>query len=324
MTFDVIRYRPDLSDAWDAFCANAVNGTFLHTRRFLGYHGDRFDDVSTLLMQGDRIVAVFPAAQARRDATMVVSHPGITYGGVVHDGTLCGERMIEALALLSAHYGAAEYKRLRYKVVPHLYHQRASQDDLYALFRLRANRSRCDLSCAIDLAERPKPSERRRRGLKKASKVVSVAVGAEQVAALWRVLIDNLERKHGAAPVHTLDEMKHLIALFPESIELFCATIEGQVEAGIVVFKTPKVWHAQYIAASDVAYSVSALDAVFERAIEIAHSGGIRYFDFGTSNESEGTVLNQGLYQYKHEYGGGGVVHEFYDIDLSGSHHADF
>jgi len=57
---------------------------------------------------------------------------------------------------------------------------------------------------------------------------------------------------------------------------------------------------------------------VFERATAEALSAGVRYFDFGTSNECEGTVLNEGLYQYKHEYGGGGAVHEFYDIDLLG------
>lgn len=322
MTIDVVRYQPALRDEWDAFCANAVNSTFLHTRRFLGYHGDRFRDVSAVLMQGGDIVGLFPAAEATADRSMVVSHPGITYGGIVHGGTLCGGRMIEVLERLREHYRATGYDRLRYKAVPYLYQSRPSQDDLYALFRLGARRSRCDLSCTIDLTDRGRPSERRRRGLKKALKSVSVAAGAEQARSLWRVLADNLERKHGAAPVHSVEEMEQLIALFPGLIELFCATMHGRVEAGIVVFKTRTTWHAQYIAASESAYSVSALDAVFDRALAEAISAGVRYFDFGTSNESEGTVLNESLYQYKHEYGGGGAVHEYYDIDLLGAKHA--
>lgn len=319
MTTDVVRYLPSLSEAWDAFCVNAVNGTFLHTRRFLGYHGDRFRDVSALLMQNGDIVGVFPAAQGPADPAMVVSHPGITYGGIVHAGGLSGGRMVEALERLRTHYLADGYQRLRYKAVPHLYQSRPSQDDLYALFRLGASRSRCDLSCTIDLKDRAKPSERRRRGLKKALKSVFVVVGAEHVRPLWRVLSENLTRKHDAAPVHSVDEIEQLITLFPGFIELICAQIDGQVEAGVVVFKTRTVWHAQYIAASETAYSVSALDAVFDRAVAEASSAGVRYFDFGTSNEREGTVLNEGLYQYKHEYGGGGVVHEFYDIDLLGA-----
>ncbi|MBN3753907.1 GNAT family N-acetyltransferase [Paraburkholderia sp. Tr-20389] len=319
MTLDVVRYQPSLSEAWDAFCENAVNGTFLHTRRFLAYHGDRFRDVSALLMQDGAIVGVFPAAEAPADPSMVVSHPGITYGGIVHTGALCGGRTIEAFERLREHYRADGYRRLRYKAVPHLYQVRPSQDDLYALFRIAAVRSRCDLSCTIDLNDRARPSERRRRGLKKAQKSVTVVSGAGQVRSLWQVLADNLTRKHDAAPVHSIDEMEQLIALFPDFIDLFCARIDGRVEAGVVVFKTRTAWHAQYIAASEAAYAVSALDAVFDRVIADATAAGVRYFDFGTSNEREGTVLNEGLYQYKHEYGGGGVVHEFYDIDLLGA-----
>ena len=321
MTIEVVRYQPALSEAWNAFCANAANATFLHSRRFLDYHGDRFLDASVVLMHADSIVGVFPAAQSPADRSMVVSHPGITYGGIVHGGYLCGARMIEALERLCEHYRSSGYDRLRYKAVPHIYQSRPSQDDLYALFRLGASRSRCDLSCTIDLADRAKPSERRRRGLKKALKSVSVVTGTEQVRALWQVLADNLERKHGAAPVHSVEEMEQLITLFPGGIELFCAKIDGQVEAGVVVFKARTAWHAQYIAASEVAYSVSALDAVFDHATTEALSAGVRYFDFGTSNECEGTVLNEGLYQYKHEYGGGGAVHEYYDIDLLGVQH---
>lgn len=319
MSFDVVRYQPSLSEAWDAFCESAVNGTFLHTRCFLGYHGDRFRDASALVMQKGAIVGVFPAAEAPADASMVVSHPGITYGGIVHAGALCGARTVEAFERLRQHYRAHGYRCLRYKVVPHIYQARPSQDDLYALFRLGARRSRCDLSCTIDLTDRAKPSERRRRGLKKALKSVTVVTGSEQVQSLWRVLADNLTRKHDAAPVHSIEEMEQLIALFPDSIALFCVQIENHVEAGVVVFKTRATWHAQYIAASEAAYAVSALDAVFERVIADATVAGVRYFDFGTSNEREGTVLNEGLYQYKHEYGGGGVVHEFYDIDLLGA-----
>jgi hypothetical protein len=172
------------------------------------------------------------------------------------------------------------------------------------------------------LSDRAKPSERRRRGLKKALKSATVVAGVDQVRSLWRVLADNLTRKHDAAPVHSVEEMEQLIALFPSSIELFCAQIEGHVEAGVVVFKARTAWHAQYIAASETAYTVSALDALFDRIIADATSYGVRYFDFGTSNEREGMVLNESLYQYKHEYGGGGVVHEFYDIDLLGAWYA--
>ncbi len=318
----IVPYTSEMDAVWEDACATAVNGTFLHSRRFLGYHGDRFVDRSVLFLVGEKVVGVFAAAEAPSDSTLIVSHPGITYGGIVHSGALSGNRMIDALTRLGTHYRAGGHAKLRYKAVPAIYHARPSQDDLYALFRVGAVRSRCDLSCTIDLDDRAALSERRRRGLKKANKAVAIAVGTTHVTALWDVLAGNLTRKHDAAPVHTLAEISRLIDMFPEHIDLVCATIAGKVEAGIVVFKTRRVWHAQYIAASEAAYAVSALDAVFDYTVDAARKEGARYFDFGTSNEREGTVLNDGLYQYKHEYGGGGVVHEFYDINLMDAQYA--
>jgi lipid II:glycine glycyltransferase (peptidoglycan interpeptide bridge formation enzyme) len=76
------------------------------------------------------------------------------------------------------------------------------------------------------------------------------------------------------------------------------------------------VWHAQYIASNESGNQVSALDAVFGAAIEEARAGGARYFDFGTSNESAGQVLNDGLFRFKSEFGGGGVAHEYYELAI--------
>ena len=43
---------------------------------------------------------------------------------------------------------------------------------------------------------------------------------------------------------------------------------------------------------------------------------GLQDFDFGISTEAEGMILNEGLYRFKSEFGGGGVVHEFYEMRL--------
>jgi lipid II:glycine glycyltransferase (peptidoglycan interpeptide bridge formation enzyme) len=84
----------------------------------------------------------------------------------------------------------------------------------------------------------------------------------------------------------------------------------------LTLFSTPSVVKAQYIASSNVGYDVCALDAVFQHAIDQAVSDGKRYFDFGTSNRNEGKHLSASLYQFKHEFGGGGVAYEFYDVSL--------
>lgn len=317
MSIEIVAYSSEHESLWEQFCTDAVNSTFLHTRRFLSYHGDRFKDLSAIICDSGKIVGLFPAAASTTELEQVVSHPGITYGGIIHQGWLGGMRMIEALSALSLFYRDRGYHRLLYKAIPHIYTATPAQDDLYALFRLDAKRVRCDLSCTVDLDHCLARSERRRRGLKKAQKVVSLSSDPSLLGELWAVIAENLGRKHNASPVHTLAELALLMARFPEQIIIRCALLEGRVEAGVVLFNAKSVWHAQYIAASQRAYEVSALDAVFDTIITQARQTGVRYFDFGTSNEDGGKVLNDGLYRFKSEFGGGGVVHEFYELRVS-------
>jgi hypothetical protein len=311
-------YTGDDAAQWDAFCDDAYMSTFLHTRRFLSYHGERFRDLSLVIEDAGDWLGVLPAALHPEDQACVVSHPGITYGGLLHTGRLRGERMVEAIDSICAYYARQGMERFLYKAVPSIYHAAPAQDDLYALFRINAVRRRCDLSSSIDLANRLPRSERRKRSFRKALKA-GVAVGNaadEEVDSFWDVLRENLGRKHEAKPVHTLREIKTLAGRFPGNIEFVVALLDGRVEAGVVLFKTATVHHAQYIAASLLANRHALQDAVFEYCIENAIQGGARYFDFGISNEKQGRELNQNLFRFKSEFGGGGTVHEFYEVCL--------
>jgi hypothetical protein len=305
--------------AWDRLVEEAPMGTLLHTRAFLGYHGERLRDVS-LTVHHDRggLIGVMPAAVDPRDASVVASHPGVTFGGVVHDGPLAGPAMIEAIAAAAVHYRAGGFARLRYAPVPAIYHRRPSADDLYALFRLGAARVRCDLSCAVDLQESPSLSARRRRGLAKAQREgVAVAEGGQLVDDLWPIVEANLAERHAARPVHSRSEIRALISRLPEHIAVVVARHDGAPVAGVVVFDGPRVSHAQYIASSPAGNAVGALDAVFARCMARAAERRARYFDFGTSNRDEGRVLNDGLYGFKSQFGGGGVAYEHYELDVS-------
>jgi hypothetical protein len=292
-------------------------GTFLHTRAFLGYHGDRFDDASVVLRDdGGRLLGVLPAAGA--GAGEVGSHPGATFGGIVHDGSLGGPAMIEALAAVADHYRSQGFERLRYAPVPHIYHRRPGGDDLYALFRLGAERVRCDLSCAVDLEDGPRLSSRRRRGLAKARRQgVEVAEGPELVEELWPVVEANLAERYDARPVHGVEEMRMLADLFPREIVVVIARLSGVPVAGAVLFENPRVSHAQYIASLAAGQEAGALDAVFDHCLTRAGDRGARYFDFGTSNREAGRVLNEGLHEFKAQFGGGGVAYEHYELDLA-------
>ena len=318
MTFSVRPYLSEDAENWDDLCRHALQGTLLHTRRFLSYHVSRFVDCSLVLEDNGRLMGVFPAALSPAEEGVVVSHPGATYGGVIHTGGLRGERMIEALAEICRHYRLQGRRKLIYKAVPSFYHREPAQDDLYALFRVSARRVRCDLSSAIDLQHRLSASVRRRRNLRKAIKHgLETAEGPEFLEAFWHVLQINLASRHDAAPVHDLREICLLADRFPDNVRCLVALDSGRVIGGTLLFLTHTAHHAQYIAASPEGFEKCALDLVFDKAISAAVEEGKRWFDFGTSNEQEGQFLNAGLYRFKSEFGGGGYVYEFYEIDLT-------
>ncbi len=312
---------PGAAERWDSFVEQGWNFALMQTRRFLSYHGTRFQDQSLCIRSDEgALLGVLPAAIDSDDPETVISHPGATYGGVVHTGALIGEHMLTAIEACAQHYRSLGFRRLRYKATPYIYHRVPAADDLYALFRLGARCYRRDLSATIALDQPPNLHERRRRGLKRATRSgVQLHWGFDALDRYWEVLSERLAERHHVRPTHTLEEMRTLVARFPDRIECCYATVHGRLEAGVITFLAPLCSHAQYIAASACGFETSALEPVFEGVIARARHQGMRYFDFGNCNERQGWYLNQGLYKYKSEYGAGGTVYEAYELSLEAS-----
>jgi CelD/BcsL family acetyltransferase involved in cellulose biosynthesis len=300
---------------WDAFCAQSYGSTFQHTRQFLSYHGDRLVDRSMVIEHDGQWVGVLPAAWHPAEAARLVSHPGATFGGIVHSGRLRGRAMIEALASCASLAWSIGARVFEYKVVPHIYHQVPAQDDVYALWRIGASLSRCDLSSCIDLEAPLARSARRVRAMKKARKGgLEYGGGVESAYEVWPLIEDNLWRKHAVRPTHTLEEIIQLAEKFPNAIEFVQANRSGEALAALVTFRTPRVVHAQYIASAPTASEWGALDGLFEYCIANAPAKGARYFDFGISTTGQGRELNDGLCAFKNEFGASGLVHQFFEL----------
>lgn len=313
----VERFQATDAGRWDAFVAESLNGTFLHTRRFLAYHGERFRDLSLLFFdERSRLVGLLPAA-AGAEPELVDSHPGITYGGLVQRGDLSGEHALMALGAAGRHYRELGFRTLRYRAIPRPYHRRPADDDSYALFRLNARRSAVNLSAAFELAAVRTPSELRQRDAKKAGRSgVVVEVASAAWAEFWTVLEATLATRHRSKPVHSLPEILQLAELFPHEIELVLARIDNEPVAGTVLFHSGTVTHTQYLASAPIGRDTGALTQVVEASIERARERGSAWFSTGTCNEDGGRVLNSGLYRWKLSFGAGGVVHETFDLPL--------
>jgi hypothetical protein len=199
--------------------------------------------------------------------------------------------------------------------VPHIYHALPSEEDLYALYRSGARLFRRDVSSAVFSAERPGFSKGRKWAAAQARKR-GLSVGrSHDFETFMRIEEELLTKKYGVRPVHTAAEIGMLAGRFPDNIKLFTASDAGRMLAGVIVYESSHVAHAQYISATDEGKEAGALDLVIGHLLNEVYAGK-RYFDFGISTEDEGRTLNVGLIENKQGFGARAVVHDFYEIDL--------
>lgn len=313
----ILPYSPAWKDAWDELVDRSAQGTFLFKRDYMEYHAHRFEDFSLLALDDkERLIAALPA-NIHRQEMVVKSHGGLTYGGWVTD---C--KRVNANVMLEIFEASLQYMRMKliktfiYRPVPTIYHRYPADDDLYALFRSGGRIEVVNISSTIDVS-RPLPFDSNAaRGVKFAQcRGVSVDDNAS-LKEFWGILSHLLKERYNTSPVHSLDEISLLMRRFPDNIKLHCALSESsEIVAGVLMYLTPTVAHAQYIAASDKGKELKALPLLFKHIIQL-YTPMVRYFDFGISNEDAGRYLNAGLLRQKAGMGGRGIAYTSWVIDL--------
>lgn len=308
----VEQYSPDDQARWDEFVRASKNGTFLLSRGYMDYHADLFQDFSLLIFdENRRLCGVMPAN--RRDAE-VISHGGLTYGGVVSDQAMTTPAMLAVFEALVGFLKQQGVERLIYKTIPSIYSRLPAEEDLYALFRYDASLIRRDVLSVVKLDRRLPYQRRRVRKIELARKLGLVISPNPAFDVFWPVLEANLMRVHGVTPVHSLAEIERLADAFPDNIHLHLVQrTDGAVLAGVVTYVSDEVAHAQYISVSEEGRTCGALDLLFADLLERVYAGK-HYFDFGISNENAGRHLNIGLIEQKEGFGARAVIHDQYEL----------
>ena len=311
---NVIPYSPAQATAWNEFIAQSKNGTFLFHRDYMDYHADRFQDAS-LMIQNERgeLLAVFPANQKERK---IISHGGLTYGGLIVGTEIGLPQFLEAFTALIKHLKLAACETLEYKTVPAIFHTYPAEEEKYALFLINAELYRRDLASVIIPTKRLPLRKGRKSDL---SKAIRHQLRVEESTAwetFWEILHANLHAKHGVKPVHTLPEIVMLQKRFPENIQLFTVHDSTQIVAGTVIYETPQVAHTQYIGCTEAGRKNGALDLLLAHLLEKVFAAK-PYFNFGTSTTNDGRFLNRGLVDFKESFGARTVAQDFYRINLT-------
>lgn len=303
-SLEVLPYEPNWEVAWDELVTRARNGHFMATRRFLGYHGDRFQDRSLLFKHRDKIIG---AIALHEEGTEWVSHRGLPFGGLIAAPELTTEQTAEIFAALSARMRAAGISGLRYSPTPAVYQTQPFEDDGYLLFQLGAKLVNVKLAARARLPELALMQARTRKYVRQA--VPHIRIEHEvSLREFWDALTSYLLRRHEAIPIHTKPEMADLMNRFPDAIKLLAIRdAAGALVAGSLVFLTDHVIRLQYsFGAADPAAPKSAMLALDQAAIK-RYGPGRSWIDFGTSMRPVDGLLDLRLHSQKERSGGRGM-----------------
>ena len=312
--YSVQKYQESDYEKWNAFIAQAKNATFLFHRDFMEYHKDRFEDYSLIVLDNEKWVAVLPANVVDNQ---VFSHLGLTYGGLVYDEKIKLASVIVIFKSVLSFLKENKITKLHLKMIPSIYHSKPAEELNYAFFLAEARLVRRDSMAVIDMSKKLLIASGRKEGVKKGKINKLEITEVEDFQDFWNeILIPNLNLKHQAKPVHSLQEITKLKALFPKNIRQFNVYENETIVAGTTIFESQNVVHSQYISGKENKNELGGLDFLHHYLLtEIFKEK--RFFDFGISNESQGKKLNKGLAYWKESFGASTICHDFYEVETA-------
>lgn len=320
--FTIKRYTVGDKTIWNDFVEASKNGTFLLKRDYMDYHSDRFEDHSLLLYNDmGKISALLPANETcDNGCKQLFSHQGLTYGGLVLSTKHGANDVLQMFDAIISYLKGNGFSSFHYKQIPSIYHRYPSQEDEYALWRNDAVLEVCNISSSVALHSEliPRIGHGRKYCISLCRRQNYSVVFDFPLGTYWPILTACLKTKYDAKPVHTLQEMELLQEKFPDNIKCVAVTDEtGEVCAGTVVYLTKNVAHLQYSCATQKGYDNHAIDLLYSTLLEHFNNDmTLSFFDFGTSNEEHGKVLNAHLSAYKETFGARGIAYKQWRIDL--------
>jgi len=312
--YRVEKYTKENRLAWDTFISGAKNATFLFARDFMEYHSDRFTDYSLLVYKDDLLYAVLPANIV---GDKLYSHKGLTYGSLVLSKSAKLLYTFEAFKALLAFLDAKAISTLELRNIPTFYNTMPSDELSYFLFKANATLIKRDALMVIDTSTKIKFQKNRREGINKAKRNGLTIAVDDNFEGFWNeILIPNLQKKHGVAPVHSLEEIQLLAAKFPDHIKQVNVYKDNVIVAGTTLFLTKTTIHPQYVSGNSDKNAFGSLDLAYDYIINHFDSSK-RYFDFNISSEENGAALNSGLIFWKESCGARTYVADNYLIDTA-------
>lgn len=295
MEIEVRKYEEGYREQWEDFIERSANGTFLQRRSFIEYHGDRFEDASLMVWEGEELLSVFPA---HRVGDQIFSHQGLSFGGwIIRVGLneITVEKIIsETLEL----FKSKGIEKVSVTPIPEFYYTQVLSESVY-----RHNGFSSASSSPTYVISLPNTIKNKGRkwALKKANKNAIRIEEGEVDQDFWeKLLVPQHLYQMGKLPVHSWEEIKTLSLAHKGRIRLLSAYLEGKRVGGIVLFKHSKVIRLQYIAVNKEGREKSVMDLMMDYLMQIPQT---QYLDLGGVVDPRTKEPNFGLVYWKESFG---------------------
>ncbi|MFY0715151.1 GNAT family N-acetyltransferase [Seonamhaeicola sp. NFXS20] len=309
--FRIVQYSKEYFHEWNNFILNTKNSTFLFNRNFMEYHQDRFQDISLLIFKEKKLIAVLPANKV---GSMVISHQGLSYGGLVFNSALKFNVVIKIFTQILYYLKTEGVDRFQLKILPSIYSKLPNDELPYLMYLVQAKLIKREALSVLNLKQRVKISNNRLEGYKRGIKFGLEIKEDDSLEAFWNtILIPNLKEKHKASPVHSLDEINQLKIKFPDNIKQYNVYYNKKIVAGTTLFITENTVRTQYISGNSENNKLGSIDFLFVSLIEKFKNKS--FLDLGASNTNNGKQINTGLQYWKEGLGARTIAQDFYEIE---------
>lgn len=312
--YKIVDYTMRMQEEWDRFVSASKNGLFFFQRKFVDYHAEKIEDKSVMIFEGDELIGLLPLAKG--PSKTLVSHSGLTFGGLIYRNGLDLEKLEEILRAIFLYLKDQFVDRVVIKQPPAIYNSDAYNELKFAYFKNGGHIKDVYPTSYIDFNEPSTWQQRRKRQANKAlKKNIEIKIDNDFCSFWNEILIPNLQLRYHRNPVHSIEEIQLLQKRFPEQILQVNAYYLGKICTGITIFKFEGVVKLQYISSNELGKSYGALDLIMKN-LQLPDFLGNQIIDMGTSMIPETERINRGVFDWKMGFGAKITLYETYSFVL--------
>lgn len=329
LEFKIKKFNKENEEIWDYFVLNSsVNGTFLHTRKFLNYHKSKFIDSSYLIYNdNEEIIAVCPACELYDNNRKVLfSHKGSTFGGLVINNNYYDlQNVLKIINLLEKKLIEDDFTKIYLKITPSLF-SKESSDLLDFCLKYNNYLNYSDLNLYIDFNNYNNDilsniKQGKRGNIKNCIKNnfnLKRLDNDKEIIEFYNILCITLN-KYQAKPVHNINELLDFKNYrLKDECEFFGIYNYDKMIAGSMMFyfNNIKCAHTQYLCSLPEYNKLSPMTFMYYCMIIEAKQKNYQKLSWGIVTENDGKFINLGLAKSKLSYGSKYSINTIYYKNL--------